>query len=135
MVRTDGTPGWPCSMSARWMARAPNSPRSLRSLSSRRNVSTRSSTATSVRRIFRGTGGRLLQSTRSKARSRARRTHHWTMHRLIPYLRATDRIEAPCRTAVTIACRLPPRPILFYPSLASTMFFQHYTDLEVVAPP
>jgi len=123
MVRTDGTPGWPCSMSARWMARAPNSPRSLRSLSSRRNVSTRSSTAASVRRLLLGTGGRLLQLTRSKGRSRARQTHHRTMHRLTPYLRATEGIEAPCRTAATIACRLPARPIPFYPSFVTPLRF------------
>ena len=64
IVRTDGTRAWPRAMSSRWRARAPYSPRSLVSLSSRRTPSTRSSIAASVRWTDLGIGDRSLQSDR-----------------------------------------------------------------------
>jgi hypothetical protein len=144
IVRTDGTTAWPRATSSRWMARAPYSPRSLVSFSSRRQTSTRSSTADSVRRTRRGIGERSLQSTRSRGKSPARRHHHCTVKSRTSCARATDRIEAPARTSATIVRRFSSRrPRVFYPLLPPPRFSPsiivtkrcwHLSDQQAVTP-
>jgi hypothetical protein len=103
MVRTDGGSGRLRASHSRWMAAAPNSPRSLVSRNSWRIVSTWSSRA--LRAIDGGgqAAGRSLQSTRSRRCSPARATQRCTV--ATPNWSATWRIEAPWRTAWTISRR------------------------------
>src|SRR5262249_37814576 len=88
------------------MAAAPNSPRSLVARSCWRRVNTRSSRWRSVRLTEVGKPqGRSVQSTRSRRCPWARWTQRCTVASATPKRSATWRMEAPCRTAWTIARR------------------------------
>src|SRR5262249_8126344 len=88
------------------MAAAPNSPRSLVARSCWRRVNTRSSRWRSVRLTEVGNPqGRSVQSTRSRRCPWARWTQRCTVASATPKRSATWRMEAPCRTAWTIARR------------------------------
>jgi hypothetical protein len=102
-------------------------------LSSRRNISTRSSTATVVLALCAGMGNRLSQSTLSSERSPARSTHHCTVQ--------TDAVQSyhPSHRSTCSNLRHHPTPLLtarqsFYPSLAIHKFSpETISDREVMA--
>jgi hypothetical protein len=102
IVRLDGIGAILCSIIARRIASAPESPRSLFA-SSPRSLKTSSSVAVLVRLAgFGAPAARSVQLTRSSLVVEARPTHRRTVWRLTRNSRATLRKEFPRRTACTI---------------------------------
>ena len=104
IVRTDGTSGEPRSMSSRWMALAPYSPR-MPSASSARTTRASASISGAVRLGWWGAVERSAQSTASSGPSATRANARWTVPRPMPRRAATCRWVPPARTNSTIARR------------------------------
>ena len=127
MVRTQGTRATPRRVNSAQIASAPNSPQGLVFFSSRGIFNTKSSVARGVRLAPGLRPGSLsLKSTRSSRFLPAQSTQYWTVFSLTLELLATDLLDAPCRTALTISRRLRSLTDFFTQLRSSNSFFRSF---------